>query len=69
MKNFIKGFLLASIGMTIVNSICDIISVLTELLKSAVGCKIVSYNNKIEASNVRVIGFQTNNEEGEDNED
>lgn len=57
MKNFIKGFLLASIGMTIVNSICDIISVLTELLKSAVGCKIVSYNNKIEASNVRVIGF------------
>ena len=72
MKNFMKGFLLASIGVTMLNVACDVISTCGELLKAMISSKIVSYNNAIEEaiktdSSTRAIGFQI--EEDGDNDE
>ena len=70
MGYFILGFLLATIGNTIVESLCVMISCVTELVKSKISVKIVEYNQRItEASDdrpVRQIGFVLPETEGDE---
>lgn len=70
----ILGFLLATIGMTVLNCIGEIISAITELIKALISVGIMSCNAKInkltpqeEESKTRAIGFAINSiEEDED---
>ena len=72
MGYLILGFLLATIGNTIVESLCVIISCVTELVKSKISVKIVECNQKItEASDdkpIRQIDFVIPETEGDEEE-
>ena len=72
----ILGFLFATLGMSLLNGLCEIISALFELLKTFIGVQIVKHNQKIEKlmgeeeSSTRAIGFcQDWHYEEEDDDD
>lgn len=69
----ILGFIIATIGFTLLNGLSDILSVLVELIKAIISLKIVQcnvainkLNNSIEKNTTRVIGFNTTFEEEEE---
>lgn len=69
----ILGFLLATIGMTVLNCVGELISAITELIKAVISVGIMSCNAKIakltpqEETKTRAIGFAINSiEEDED---
>ncbi len=68
--NLIIGILFATLGITILNCISEILVTITELFKARVGLKILRYNEEIEArtrqEDIRAIGFATTFEEEED---
>lgn len=60
----ILGFLLATIGTTLINGLCDILAVLIEWIKVSISVKIVKHNQEInkimeeqEEVHTRAIGF------------
>lgn len=65
----VVGLIFATIGITLLNCICDILSGITELIKSKINLKIVKNNNVINQINNgnepqrRAIGFATTDEE------
>lgn len=46
-KNFMKGFLLASVGCLILDSVGTLLSYVTELGKAKINVKIAEYNSEI----------------------
>lgn len=74
LSDFTKGFICATVGITIAASVSDIISTATELLKAFLGSKIVKYNQDIDSAispppqETRAIGFNTTFEQEEDEE-
>ena len=66
------GFLLGTIGITIVDAICQIITYLSELTKASLNVKITQYNKIIhqiheeEEIKAPVIGFHIPTEGDED---
>lgn len=72
--DIVIGFLLATIGITILNSVCEIIVAITELIKGVFGIKIIKYNEEIENYNrpkepVQVAGFTIYEDDDEEDED
>lgn len=72
----ILGFLLATLGCTLINELCEIISVLFEWAKTAVALKIVKHNitiedlqAKSETTETRAIGFGASWEEDDYEDD
>lgn len=69
----IIGFLLATVGITVLNCVVDLISAITELAKAHIGLHIVKCNTEIEKLNSsqegmsRAIGFATTFQEDEEN--
>ena len=69
------GFLLGTIGITIVDAICQIITYLLELIKASLNVKITKYNKIVhqiheeEETKAPVIGFHIPTEGDEDFED
>lgn len=72
MKKFILGVLAGTLGITILESLQEIIATFGELIKGKMGVQIVKYNEKMtKATNdepIRTIGFATTIEENEDEE-
>lgn len=72
MKKFILGVLAGTLGITILESLQEIIATFGELIKGKMGVQIVKYNEKMaKATNnepMRAIGFATTIEENEDEE-
>lgn len=66
----IIGFLLATIGMTILNCLGDLIVSVTDLIKAYIGIKIIKCNKAIEDKEEKIgpIGFDTTFKEDENNE-
>lgn len=68
----LAGFLIALIGLPILESISEIIQTVTELFRAWCGVKIMRHKVAIEKlaepeeSHTRVIGFSTNNLEEEE---
>ena len=65
------GFLFATIGYTLLNSICELLISVTELIKANINEKIVHHNviiNELtgEECHTRAIGFATTCEEEDD---
>ena len=66
------GFLLGTIGITIVDAICQIITYLLELIKASLNVKITKYNKIVhqmheeEEIKAPVIGFHIPTEGDED---
>ena len=72
----IIGFLFGIIGVPILISLNEIISILAELIKAQISLKIVECNTKMSEinqdakdTNTRVIGFATTFDEEEEEED
>lgn len=74
----IIGFLLATIGMTILNCVGELISVITELIKAHISVGIMTCNDKIDKlhssqeetnTRARAIGFATTFEEDEEHDE
>lgn len=64
-KNFMKGFLLASVGCLLLDAIGEIITYVTELVKAKISVKIGEYNldlakvsKELDESPMAVIGFE-----------
>lgn len=74
MMYLIAGFLLATIGMTVLNCVGDLIQAITEWIKAHISIGIVRCNKTIseltpsDEVHTRAIGFATTFEEDEDNE-
>ena len=76
MLYLIIGFAIGAIGIALINSLNEIIAALTEWIKAAIGVKVTKCNvdmNKLvkdseDESPVRAIGFATNFEEDENND-
>lgn len=70
MVNIFIGILLSTIGMTIINCLCEIITVFTELIKAYLGVKIIKYNKIMEVDepkeHIHAIGFNTSFEGDDD---
>ena len=70
---FILGLIVATLGMTILESASDIITFVVELVKAKISTKIAEYNSIISAlsdnkqtENNHVIGFRIEEERGEE---
>ena len=73
MVNIIIGVLLITVGATLLNSISEIISAITELIKANINERIVRHNvaiNKLSEGETqsRAIGFATTYEEEDEHE-
>lgn len=73
MVNILIGVLLITVGATLLNSISEIISAITELIKANINERIVRHNvaiNKLSEGETqfRAIGFATTFEEEDDHE-
>jgi hypothetical protein len=75
LKYFIIGYLLGTIGEVLIHGLADVIEELIELAKAYIGLPLVQHNVKIrkinselEENQVHAIGFETNFE-GEEEED
>lgn len=73
MVNILIGVLLITVGATLLNSISEIISAITELIKANINERIVRHNvaiNKLSEGEThsRAIGFSTTYEEEDDHE-
>lgn len=73
MVNILIGVLLITVGATLLNSISEIISAVTELIKANINERIVRHNvtiNKLSEGEThsRAIGFATTFEEEDDHE-
>lgn len=73
MVNILIGVLLITVGATLLNSISEIISAVTELIKANINERIVRHNvtiNKLSEGEThsRAIGFATTLEEEDDHE-
>lgn len=73
MVNILIGVLLITVGATLLNSISEIISAITELIKANINERIVRHNvaiNKLSEGETqsRVIGFATTYEEEDEHE-
>ena len=71
--NILIGVLLITVGATLLNSISEIISAVTELIKANINERIVRHNvtiNKLSEGEThsRAIGFATTFEEEDDHE-
>lgn len=67
------GILFITVGTTLLNSISEIISAVTELIKANINERIVQHNIKINKlsegeTHTRAIGFATTFEEEDDDE-
>lgn len=74
MVNILIGVLLITVGATLLNSISEIISAITELIKANINERIVRHNaviNKLSEGEThsRAIGFATTYENEEEEED
>ena len=76
MNYFILGFFLATLGVTILESVCEIMSFVVELVKAKIGTKIAEYNSVISSlsnnnnsETTHVIGFRMDAENCEEEED
>lgn len=69
MKYFLFGFLLATLGLSLLESLTNIITGVTELIISMINVKIVKYNQDIQKlsskTETQVIGFQIPTDEGD----
>lgn len=72
----ITGVILATIGMTALNSIGELMTGATELVKAKISIKLIEYNNEIERlqneqhpSETRAIGFATTFKEDEEDDE
>lgn len=73
MVNILIGVLLITVGATLLNSISEIISAVTKLIKANINERIVRHNvtiNKLSEGEThsRAIGFATTFEEEDDHE-
>lgn len=73
MVNILIGVLLITVGATLLNSISEIISAITELIKANINERIVRHNvaiNKLSEGEThsRAIGFATTYEKEDDHE-
>lgn len=73
MINILIGVLLITVGTTLLNSISEIISAITELIKANINERIVHHNVEIDKLNKgethsRAIGFATTYEEEDEHE-
>lgn len=73
MVNILIGVLLITVGATLLNSISEIISAITELIKANINERIVRHNVAIDKLNKgethsRTIGFATTYEDEEEDE-
>ncbi len=73
-QNIIIGFLLATVGITVLNCLSDIITTISELIKAVLSMGIIYCNNKINNSTREQksdfknrIGFNIETEEDDDN--
>lgn len=76
MNYFILGFFLATLGVTILESVCEILSFVVELVKTKISTKIAEYNSVIsslsdnrDSENTHVIGFRIEPKDSEEEED
>jgi hypothetical protein len=76
MNYFILGFFLATLGVTILESVCEILSFVVELVKAKISTKIAEYNSVIsslsdnrDSENTHVIGFRIEPKDSEEEED
>lgn len=76
MNYFILGFFLATLGVTILESVCEILSFVVELVKAKISTKIAEYNSVIsslsdnrDSENTHVIGFHIEPKDSEEEED
>ena len=74
MKNFIKGFILGFVGLTILDSLKDVICAVLEWIKSIFNIKSATNNKEMnkfveEETDTRAIGFATTFEEDEEIEE
>lgn len=74
MKNLIKGFILGFIGLTILDSLKEVICSVLEWIKSIFNIKIAKNNKEMskfmeEQTSTRAIGFATTFEEDEENDE
>ena len=74
--NFILGFLLATVGSTLIEAICTFILCVAELVKAKISAKIAEYNSIIanyasqnQEQNSHVIGFRVPTAEEEEDYD
>lgn len=74
-KDFTKGFLLASVGCLLLDAIGEIIAYVTELVKAKISVKIGEYNlqvakvsKELDESPMAIIGFEAPNS-GEEYDD
>lgn len=69
------GFLLASLGTTIIDNLCIILNNLTELLKAKIAVSIMKCNAIIDElqskpdSDLKIIGFTTTTSEKDENKE
>ena len=71
MVNILIGVLLITVGATLLNSISEIISAITELIKANINERIVRHNvaiNKLSEGETKAIGFATTYEEEDEHE-
>lgn len=75
-KDFTKGFLLASVGCLLLDAIGEIIGYVTELVKAKISVKIGEYNleiakvsKELDESPMALIGFEAPSQGEEDDEE